>query len=432
MSGLPPLDLRRPLLAGAAAVAVFFGGFGAWALVAELERAAVASGTLVVESNRKTVSHLEGGIVGKLLVEEGATVEQGQTLVVLDDTLARANADLLRGQLIAARAMEARLVAERDGAGQITFPEDVLSRAGDPAVKDSIAGQVSIFEARRSAIESQTKILRQRVAQLREENDATAVEIKAQVRQLQLIAEEEASVQELVNRGLERKPRLLQLQRQQADIEGARAQNLGKIARNQQAIGETDLRILDLRAQMLTEAVQQLRETQTKMEDVRQRLAAAEDSLGRTLIKAPAAGKIVNLKLYTVGGTIGPREPLMEVVPQHEKLVVEAQVSPNDIDMVSTGLPAQVKILALNQRTTPTLMGTVTKVSADRLSDPRTGAAYYTARIELAAEQPMLTGTLALQPGMPAEAMIAAGKRTPFDYLVRPLVTSAGRALHED
>jgi len=420
----------RPAAVGLAVGLLFFGCFGTWAAVAPLESAALAPGTVVVDTNRKTVQHLEGGIVAELLVQDGARVEAGQVLLRLDETLARATRQLLQGQL-RATAAAARLVAERDEKAAIAFPGWLLAAQDDADVAQVLAGERHIFAARREALESQTRILRQRNAQIDEEIAGLAAEIKAQDRQLTLIAEEAASVGELVAKGLERRPRLLALQRQAAEIEGARAQNLARVARAKQSIGENEIRIVDLRVQALNEAVQKLREAEVRLHDFEERIRAADDVLARTTIRAPVSGRIVKLSVFTAGGVVAPREPLMEIVPDGDALVIEAQVAPGDIDVVTAGLPVQLRFTALNQRTTPTFNGRVVQVSADRLADAQTGQAYYTARIVLEDDLTKHEG-LRLYPGMPVEAMIVTGERTALDYLLKPIRAGLNRAMREE
>lgn len=427
----PALRVARPLLLALGASLLFFGGFGAWSVLAPLQSAAIAPGVVVVDTNRKAVQHLEGGVVERLLVQEGDTVAQGQLLLRLDQVQVRATVERLRGQLHGALALQARLRAERDELAEIEFAPELAGQAGDPAVIDAIRSELRIFEARREQVESQTRILRQRNAQVAEEIRGINDEIKAQDRQLRLIREEQIGVEALVDKGLERKPRLLALQRQSADIEGQRAQNVARIARGQQAIGENDMRVLDLKAQVLSEAAQKLRDEEARILDTRERLRGAEDILQRTEIRAPAAGRVQGLRVFTVGGVVPPRETLMEIVPADEKLVVEAQMSPGDIDLVHPGLPVELRFTSFNQRNTPAIDGRVLNVSADRMSDQRTGASFYQLRIAVDGIG-ALPESLRLYPGMPVEAMVRTGSQTMFAYLSRPILDSMNRALRED
>jgi HlyD family type I secretion membrane fusion protein len=434
-SGRKPSDLKStgvggPVRFAALVGALFFGGAWAWSAWAPIESGVMAPATLVVDTNRKAVQHLEGGTVAELLVREGDRVEAGQIVIRLDRTVPQATLDLLRGQWWASQALAARLAAERDARDEIVFPPELTDQIDDPRVPELISAERRIFEARRAQIESQTRILRQRNAQAAEEIRGLDQEIKAQDRQLTLIAEEADGVRQLVEKGMERKPRLLALQRTTAEIEGARAQNVARIAQVQQSIGEVDLRILDLRASVLSEAVQKLRDERTRIFDVLERLRAAEDTLARTEIRAPVSGRVVGLKVFTVRGVISPREPLMDIVPSEDILVVEAQVPVSEIDAVRVGLPVQLRFSALNQRTTPTVEGEVANVSPDRLVDPRSGQPYYTARI-LVGDIGRLPPDTLLKAGMPVEAMIRTGERTILEYLAKPLTDFTHRALRE-
>ena len=425
------MGVLRPLLLAAATGAIFFGSFGAWSGLAPLESAAVAPGIVVVDTNRKAVQHLEGGVVGKLLVQEGDEVRSGQLLVLLDQTQARAAADRLRGELHASLALQARLRAVRDSAPSVQFPPELTASAADPAIQDLIRAETGVFEAQREQLEGQGRILRQRTAQVNEEARGINEQIKAQDRQLRLIHEEATGVEALVDKGLERKARLLALQRQAADIEGQRGQNLANLARGQQVIGENEMRALDLKAQMLSESVQKLRDEEAKILDTREKIHAAEDILQRTEIRAPVGGRVQGLKVFTVGGVVPPRETIMEIVPIDEKLIVEAQLSTNDIDSVHPGLPVQLHFAALNRRSSQSIDGHVLNVSADRMNDQRTGAPFYMLRIGVDLHAALPAGQ-ELYPGMPVEAMVRTGSQTLFAYLTKPILDSMNRALREN
>ncbi len=427
------MGLRGIFLFGLALLFLFFGGFGTWAALAPLETAAIAPGHVVVGSNVKVVQHLEGGIVGDILVREGSVVRQGDPVVILDETQPRATLAMVTSRVRHALAREARLIAERDGLPDIPFPQWLTDAAAEtPEVPEILAAQRRIFASRRASVESQTAILKQRIAQYREEIAGLEGEIGAETEQLGLIQQELNDVQFLISKGLERRPRLLALQRQSADIEGSRARNRAAIARARQAIGEAELRILDLRTNLDREIAQELRDVQAEIADLEQQRRAAEDVLTRTVIRAPASGKVVNLKIFTAGGVIAPREPLMEIVPQDDQLIVEARVNPTDIDVVRAGLRAEVRLTAYTTRATPNLKGVIEHVSADRLVDERTGVPYFAARVVFAPEEAKQLNDVELYPGMPAEVMIVAGQRTPLSYLVQPLTSSFQRALRED
>ncbi len=428
----PTVGLGGVIIAGFIIVALFFGGLVGWAAVAPLGSAALAPGVVIVDSKRKTIKHLEGGIVGEIMVRDGDVVAEGQVLIRLDDTQARASLELLRGRHRAASTLRARLIAERDGAEAITFPEALLSSLEDPAVREAIEGQTNIFNARRDALAGQVAILDQRVKQFQEEIEGLEGEISAQNTQLNLIGEEIHDVKTLVDKGLAQKPRLLALQREQAEIRGRRSQNHAAIARANQSIGEAELRMSELRTGMINEVVQELRDVETELYDMSERIRSADDVMRRTDIEAPIAGAIVGLAVNTPGGVISPGEPLMEIVPSEDKLIVEVRVDPGDIDVVHVGLEAQVRITAFRQRNVKPLDGVVTKVSADAITDERTGMSYFLAQIELVGDISAALDGQVLYPGMPAETMIATGERTALDYFIRPFALSFDRALRED
>jgi HlyD family type I secretion membrane fusion protein len=418
-----------PLLFALFVAALFFGGLGAWSALAPLESATIAPGTIVVENNRKAVQHLEGGVVGQLLVREGDEVQSDQLLVLLDQTLARATVEQLRGQLYASLALQARLKAERDRLPKVTFPAELTGHADDGQIGELMLAELRIFDARREQVDSQARILRQRNAQVAEEIRGISDEIKAEDRQLRLIREETEDVQSLVAKGLERKPRVLSLQRQSAEIEGRRAQNVARIARGHQAVGENELRILDLEAQLLSEAVQKLRDEEARTAELREKIRAADNILQRTEIRAPVAGRIQGLKVFTVGGVITPRETIMEIVPADVRLIVEAPVATGDIDTVNAGQAVQLRFTAFNLRNLPSIEGRVLQVSADRMSDQRTGIPYYMARIGIDADA--LSSETSLTPGMPVEVMIRSGSHTMLEYLTKPILDSMRRAMRE-
>lgn len=437
-SGRPGVSMRSMGLGstmwfGFTVAGVFFGVFGIWAAVASLESAAIAPGQVMVGTNRKVIQHLEGGIVQAILVRNGSQIEEGDPLVELAETQPESTLEMVRVRLRHAAAREARLTSERDGTDTIVFPEWLIAESKtEPEAAEILAAQQRIFASRREAIDSQTQILRQRIAQYREEITGLTAEITSETRQLKLISDEVQDVQFLVDRGLERRSRLLQLQRQSAAIEGSRARNRALIARAKQSIGETELRILDLSTTLNREVNEELREVQAEVADLWERNKAAEDIMSRTVIRSPVTGTVVNLKLFTPGGVIAPREPLMEIVPIDDDLIVEARVDPGNIDTVQAGMRANVRFTAFTARNVETIEGEVDHVSADALVDERTGASYYSARIVFASDERARLGGLELYPGMPAEVMIVAGERSALSYLVRPLTTSFGRAMRED
>jgi len=425
----PPIG--RPVRAGLLIVAVFFAGFGGWAALAPLSNAASSAGFVTIDLNRKTVQHLEGGIVREILVRDGDRVVQDQVLIRLDDTQVRASWTLLHGQYSALEALEARLRAERDGSEGIEFPPEFEPRPPQSPLDQIARSQETIFQARRRTLAVTVDILQQRVTQLEAQitgghNQIAAIEV-----QKRLIGEEREGVKYLLDRNLEHRPRLLALDRQAAQLDGQIAELASQIARSQQAIGETRLQILSAQTTRYDEVVGQLRDAQTQLAELLPRLDAAGDILKRIEIRAPVAGTVINLRLFTVGGVVPPREPMMEIVPRQQDLIIETRIKPGDIDVVKTGLPAQIRLSAFKQRTTPPLPGTVVYLSADSLIDPKTGATYYLAQIRVAEAEIAHVAGVFLYPGMPAEVMIVLGQRTLLQYLLDPLRESLQRAFTE-
>lgn len=426
----PPVG--RVVIIGAAIVAVFFGIFGIWAAIAPLNTAAIASGEVMVDGRRKTIQHFEGGIVSEILVKDGTVVKSGQVLVRLQQTQAQAMLSLVDGRSIAARSLAARLTAERDDAKKITFPAVMQAAVKDGQVRAAMDGQRRIFDARRNSLASKTALLRKRDAQVRTEIRGLRSQIRADDRQLELIEEELAGIRSLVQRGLVAKPRLLALERRAAEIGGGRGRNVAAVARAQQTIGETQLKIEELKTERLNEVVRELREVESQLHDLGERRSASSDVLSRTEIRAPIGGTVVGLKVATTGGVIAAGEAIMDIVPTNSSLIVEAKVSPQDIDIVRAGLAAQVRFTALSQRNTVPVDGEVVSVSADRLSDQFTPEGYYLARIGLPETIHESLGGVTLQPGMQAEVMIVTGANTALGYFMKPVAESFNRAFRED
>lgn len=428
-SDRPPI--RATFRTGMAIVVIFFGLGGGWAATAELSSAAVAHGRVTVDSNRKTVQHLEGGIIRTLHVKDGDHVKAGQSLITLDDAQARATYELLNAQFLSLRAQEARLIAERDGLAAVQFPDDLRTAANTAEAAQVMEGQKSLLEKRRQAQETRHAILGQRIAQLRSEIDSLTGQMAATDRQMQLIADEEATVRGLVAKGLERKPRLQALERDAAQLKGQRDALTAEIAKAEQEISQARYETVGLDNEFQTEVAAELRETQTRLADLRERLSAAADVLKRQDVVAPMAGVVVNMQYFTPGGVITGGRPILDIVPQDDALIVEAKVRPTDIDNVAEGLPAEVNFTAFKARTTPTLKGNVSYISPDSLADERTGQHYYTARVSIPSEQLALLEGQALTPGMPADVMIVTGERTALQYLMQPLTDSFRSAFRE-
>lgn len=421
-----------PIVVGLWLFFVVFIVFGLWAVFAPLESAAVASGTVVLDANKKTIQHLEGGIISEILVREGDAVKARQTLIRLDDTNARARAVIFKDQLHALKAVEARLKAERDGLDKVSFDPELLSEKNNPSVAQIIRAQAQLFDTRKKSLDGQVGVLRQRVAQFADEIKGLESQEQAARRQLELIDEEVVVVSQLVDEGKAVRPRLLALQRKVAELEGNRGEFLSLIARAGQSITEAELSVINMRNEFLSEVVAQLHETQEEIANIQERLNAAQDVLDRIEIAAPQAGIITGLKYHTIGGVIAPGAPIMDIVPQDDELIIEAQVKPQDIDVVHQGMLARVRLTAFKVRRVPTLEGNVTYVSADRFVDEVTGIPYYLARIKIDREVlESVTDDVELYPGMPADVLIVTGARTVMSYLFDPITDTFDKAFKE-
>jgi epimerase transport system membrane fusion protein len=426
------LDLsdRTPRLIGLLILFVTFGMFGTWAAVAPLDSAALAPGVVTVKTYRKTVQHLEGGIVKEIHVRDGDQVEAGDVLLVLDDTQARAELGIVRGQLIATLAQEARLKAERDGLSEIVFPSSF--EMDDPRVKEAVLSESQVFRARMNSHLGEIGVLEQRMAQIDEQVRGLEAVIRSKDELMRSYRAEVRDLSELLSDGFVDKQRLRDLERRVSELEGEMADNRSSIAQAKMRRGETELQILQLKKDFHTEVVNQLSEVQSKLFDLRERERALTDRVERTVVRAPDSGMVLGMKVHTVGGVVRAGEPVLDIVPAASDLIVEAQVSPIDIDRVTVGMPADIRFSAFKQATTPVIEGVVTHISADRLTDEQTGMPYYLARVELTEKGREQLGDLLLVPGMPAEVLINTGERTLLEYLIQPATNALARSFIED
>lgn len=423
--------VRLPILLGFGCIIGAGAGFGSWAFTAPLASAVVAQGVVAVDTKRKKIQHFDGGIVKELLVRDGDVVKAGAVIVRLDATKAEANYEIVRGSYLTASAQEARLRAERDEKASIAFPKDLIRDQNNPEVKRVLESETLVFAARKEMLDGQISILHQRISQLGEQVTGLEDQRAATDRQLALINEEAKILKGLFDKGHASRQRLMALQREGARLEGERGKLVAEAARTKTQISETRLEILQLRQKFRTEVTGELRDTESKVFDLKQRLAAAAEVLERIEIRAPVAGTVVAMNANTLGGVLKPGETILEIVPNLDRLIVEAAIRPQDIDGVAEGLVADVIFVPFKQRTTPVLQGRVAYVSADALVDEKTGQAHYSARIEVSERELARLGTNKLQPGMPTEVLIRLGDRTPIDYLMQPILDSMRRSWTE-
>lgn len=429
----PDALAHRSIRTGLLLAFILFGVIGMWAAFWPLATGAIAVGKVVIDTNRKTIQHLEGGIVKEILVREGQNVKEGDVLLRLDSTGATARRDVQRSQYIAAKAAEARLIAERDGATTINFPQELLAlESSDSEVQEQLATQRRLFETRRTNNTEQVSMLNQRVGQTQSDVAGLREQVASASEQLRLLQDEIDTVKSLVASGNAVKSRLLALQRNAAQIQGQRGQALSAIARANQQANEARIEITNKKTEFLNSVIAELKDVQVQAASIGEQMRAADDVVRRIDIKAPISGQVVSLNVHTVGGVIAPGEKLLDIVPSNDKLVVEAQINPQDIDVVHVGLPAQVRLSAYKQRRIHPVTGKVITVSADRIENPQNGQAYFNARVEISASEFNDLKDVKMTPGMPAEVMVVTGSRTMFGYLFDPLTHSFGRAFHEE
>ncbi|MBZ6078105.1 HlyD family type I secretion periplasmic adaptor subunit [Microvirga puerhi] len=433
---VPPTPLSRMrgvILAGNILTFGFVAAFGIWSFFAPLESAAIALGTVEAESNRKTIQHLEGGIIREIPVQDGDLVSSGQILVRLDQTRVQAELQSWFQQYWDGKAREARLLAERDGREKIAIPASLIAaRSNNPAIETIIAGQQKIFKTRLQVFRSQAAVIHEHMSRVEHEIAGLQAQDDAAGKRAGIIAEERAAVASLVEKGLERRPRLLSLDRERVEIDGRRGEAVAQIARARQVISESKATLFKLESDRQNEIAQSLRDTQNQVATLIERILAMNDQLARMEIRVPKNGIVTNLQIHTPGGIVAPGAPLLDLVPKEDQLIVVARVKPEDIDVVRIGLSAAVRLLPYSARGTPLLTGSVTYVSADRLTDKRTDQPCYSAKIRIDNPQLAPAQGVEMVPGMPAEAFIKTGRSTVALYALKPLLDSFNRAFRED
>jgi HlyD family secretion protein len=424
-------SIRKHLVFGGIIVLVLAFGVGGWAATTQIAGALIAQGSVVVDSNVKKVQHPTGGVVGKLNAQDGDRVKANDILVQLDDTVTRANLSIVTKGLDELAARKARLIAERDGTPSIDFPPDLLARESDPAVATAVTNERKLFELRRSARSGQKAQLQQRIGQLKDEIIGLTAQLEAKARETGLINKELEGVRDLYAKNLVPLQRVNALERDATKIEGERGQLLASVAQAKGKTSETELQIIQIDQDLSSEVAKDMREVDAKYGEFVERKITAEDQLKRIEIRAPQDGIVLNSKVHTVGGVITAGDTIMEIVPESDKLQVEAKVNPHDIDQIQIGQTAVLRFSTFNLRTTPEINGTVTRVSADATADQRTGQSYYTTRIAMTADEIARLGNVKVIPGMPVEAFVQTGDRSVLSYLIKPLEDQFMRAFRE-
>ena len=427
-------DIENPgplIRAGILGVLLLFVIVAAWVAAAPLSGAIIAPAFVKVDMDRKTVQHQEGGIVGEILVRDGDKVKAGQPLLVLKDVRVEASNELVQTQLDAEEAKGARLAAEQSWAQAIAFPATLMARAADPRVADLLRTESAMFTTRRAAYEAQIRLIRRQAAETQAEIRIREQQLQADRKAIGLQREELEANETLIQQGFVSKTRLLTLRRSLADLESRMGENQAEQSRARQRVDDLRLRAETLRSTFMQEAAAERRRTTAQVFDLRERLRPTQDAQERQRIVAPENGEVVGLKFTTVGAVIGPRDAILDIVPENPDLIVEARVRPHDINYVKPGAHADVRLTSFRARITPTVEGKVVYVSADRLTDRDDKEGYYVARIRVDSESLHRAGDLKLLAGMPAEAYIRTDERTSLDYMLAPLTAFLQRSLRE-
>lgn len=424
---------RKPITVGLIGLFLLVGGFGAWAVLTEISGAIIASGRIEVDQNRQVVQHLDGGVIDDILIEEGDEVEAGQLLLRLDESELRSSLAIAESQLFELMARRGRLEAERDEHDDIVFAPLLLQAAHENTdVADMVEGQERLLTARDTSISQEIDQLRQQIDQIGDQIDGIMAQKRALADQLELVQEERADQQSLLDRGLAQAARVLALRREAARMSGTLGELDGNHAQAQRRISEIEIQILRLQSQRREEAITQLRDIQSRELELREQRLALRERLNRLSITAPVSGIVYDMRVFALRSVIRPAEPILYIIPQNRPLVISAQVEPIHIDKLSIGQDVTLRFSALDQSQTPELIGQVKLISADALQDENTRQPYFRVEIALSeGEQDRLPQGITLVPGMPVEAFIRTADRTPMTYFLKPLTDYFTKALRE-
>ncbi|MFG1432364.1 HlyD family type I secretion periplasmic adaptor subunit [Xanthobacter sp. V2C-4] len=427
------VEWRGFAIAGYVLIFAIFGIAGGWAAVTQIDQASIATGVVGIETNRKTVQHFEGGIVSEILVKEGDLVQDGQVLVRLEPTQAQANTGMLTYQYLSALATEARLWAERTEQPNIEWPEQLSTELSklDPALRRVLADQQAQFDERRASLDGQIDVLQSRIEQLKTQIEGTKKEQSSTEEQVTFINKELEGLHDLSDKKLIPLSRVFAVERERARLEGLIGRAISDIAKAEAQIGETTIQVHQLRQKFQEDTASQLVDVRQKISDLKEKLTVAHDVLKRIEIAAPRTGTVQNLKVFTLGQVIRSGEPLLDIVPQDEPLIVNAQFSPNDIDGIHAGMDAEIRFSSFHGRVVPVMTGKLQSISHDRLIDEQSKQPYYLAVISLDRAQIPQEYRERVRSGMPAEVIVALGERTVVNYLVGPLTSTLRKSFRE-
>lgn len=425
--------LRKPMMLGAIFIGIFVVGFGAWASFDKLATGITAMGEVRADAMRKTLRHREPGTVKQILVAEGQYVRAGQPLLLFNDVEARAAVDVLQNQYDQMVTQNARFMAEATGSKTLTFPADIMSRAADPAVAQLIRDQQFLFSTRSLFNESQAAVLAQRIEQQQTQVVGQQAQVDSITERQRLTQEELDGYRKLNEQGFAPKTLVLRYEGNMAELAGRKGQLVSEIARLRQQMGETRLQLAQLRNERQSQSAEGLRDSQARLADVIPRLTAARQSLDATVVRSPVDGHIFNLTQFTIGGLVGAGEVIMDVVPKGAPLTVTAMIKPEDVDEVRPGMPAKVRLTGLNQRFNEALDATVSVVSADRMTNEKSGIAFYRVDVRIDRSQlAKLKKGVVMTPGMPATVTVVGGNRSIMSYLISPITSTWEDAFREE
>lgn len=423
--------LRRLVIAGVTTILVSFGGFFTWAFSTELSSATVANGTVIVDSKRKTVSHFEGGVMSRLLVQEGDKVSAGQPLIELEDTRARSNLQSLQSRRIGLIAKLARLKAEQADVPQISFPHD-FGDARDVTVDDAVKAETMFFEKRREAKGGRIEVQKKTIEEYLEQAKSLGIQIQATDQQIDLINEQRTAIATLVKKGVAPRTQLIEIDSRLSELARERGELVGDKARAEKAEAGAQLALTGIESEFQSTIAGEITTARVELADVEEQITASKDVLRRLEIRSPQAGIISNIWLRTPGSAVTPGQALLEIVPENEPLLIEMRVNPRDIDSIVVGSPTQIRLTAYNQRSRLPLEGAITYVAADQSVDEKSNTAFFVARAKLDAASLEASADIRLYPGMPAEVLIIHKSRLAIDYLTSPVAESFNRAFRED
>jgi HlyD family secretion protein len=425
-------SIRRYQIAGFISMFLVVGVVGGWSAMAAINGAVIAPAVITVESYTKKIQHKEGGIVAQIKVKDGDVVKQGQDLVVLDDTETKAELGVVDAVLLELVTKRARLEAQRDASDTIEYPLDILNRKEEPEVAHIIKGQQKLFDSRRAAIKGKKEQLSQQIGQINEQIEGIKAQQTSKVSQLKLIESELAGLRKLQKQGLVPVTRVLAMEREMARLEGERGSFVADKAQAESKIGEIKILMIQVDEEDRSQVLTDLRDAESRIAELTERQLAAKSKLTRTSMKSPINGTVYQVMVHTIGGVIGPGEPIMLIVPEGDDFVLEAQVSPADIDQVHENQRATVRFSSLANRLTPEMNGTVIQVSADTSRTDTNSPPFYSVRIKLNDGEDVKLMGQKLKPGMPAEAFIQTDQRTVLSYFVKPLMDQVAHTFREN